>query len=63
MKKLYVIENSDGYEALYIDDWIKGEARPLNEGRERVLYFLELCKLYGTEMEMIRFGYTDEDDE
>jgi hypothetical protein len=59
MKILYVIENEEGYEALYVDDWIKDEARPLNEGSERVKYFLRLCERYDTHIELVRFGYCE----
>ena len=63
MSKIKVIENNEGYEALYIDDWIKDEGNPLNEGDERVLYFLRLCSQYGVDIELIRFGYVDSDEE
>jgi len=56
-KKVDVIKTDDGYEALYINNKLIQEGNPLNEGRERVLYFNELCSQYDLSIKSIKFGY------
>jgi len=53
-----VIKNDEGYEALYINNKLVDEGNPLNEGKERVLYFHDICLTYDTFMEFIDFGYS-----
>ena len=53
--KIQVLQNEDGYEALYVNDLYVEEGDPLQEGAERVLYFLNICKLFGANIEDIEF--------
>jgi hypothetical protein len=55
--KIQVLQNEDGYEALYVNDLYIEEGDPLQEGAERVLYFLNICKQYGANIEDIKFYY------
>lgn len=55
--KIQVLQNEDGYEALYVNDLYVEEGNPLQEGSERVLYFLNICKQYGVMIEDIEFYY------
>lgn len=57
MYKLKVLTNNDGWEALYINDFIVAEGQPLEEGRERVLFFIDVAKTYGVPIEDIEFWY------
>ena len=62
MSKIQVLQNVDGYEGLYINDLYMEEGNPLNEGSERVLYFLEKCKQYDVNIEDIEFYYVLSED-
>lgn len=62
MNKIQVLQDEGGYEALYINDLHIGEGKPLNEGSERVLYFIEKCKQYGVNIEDIEFYYVLSED-
>lgn len=55
--KLVTLSNNDGYEALYYKDLKIEEGNPLEEGNERVLYFLKLCDNYGVDIKDCEFGY------
>ena len=55
--KLVTLSNNDGYEALYFKDLKQLEANPLEEGNERVLYFLFLCDNYGVDIKDCEFGH------
>ena len=57
MKQLIVISTDNGYEGLYIDNNLEDVGNPINEGTERVLYFIHLAKKYEINIEDIKFGY------
>lgn len=50
---------SDNYEALYINGKLFNEENPLNEGKERVLYFYNIAEIYGVNINEIKFGYVN----
>jgi len=56
--KIDVIKIDGGYEALYINNKLVDEGNPLNEGKERVLYFDDLCLRYNVLIRFIKFGYS-----
>lgn len=58
MTKLHLIK-SDDYEALYVNGKLFNEGNPLNEGNERVLYFINIANSYGININEIKFGYVD----
>lgn len=58
MTKLHLIK-SDDYEALYVNGKLYNEGNPLNEGNERVLYFINIANSYGININEIKFGYVD----
>ena len=57
MKELIVISTDNGYEGLYIGNVLEDVGNPINEGTERVLYFIHLAKKYEINIEDIKFGY------
>ena len=57
MKTVMQVLNNGDYEALYINDLIVEEGSPLNEGSERVLYFLMLCNKYEADIKDMQFCY------
>lgn len=59
MRNIKVLKNNEGYEGLYVDSKLVEEAQPLNEGIERVIYFLHLSKKYETPLEDFVFEETD----
>lgn len=59
VSNISVIYNNDGYEALYLDNELIEEGNPLNEGQERVLYFINTCDKYNFNIKDIKFGYCD----
>ena len=61
MKEVWCLVDSQGYEALYVDKELVEEGNPLNEGTERVLYFIDLAKKYEINIEDIKFGYINTD--
>lgn len=63
MKTLIQVLNNGEYEALYINDLIIEEGSPINEGSERVLYFLMLSDKYGFDIKEVEFYYLTNDDE
>lgn len=56
MTKIHCVK-SDDYEALYVNGKIYNEGNPLNEGNERVLYFINIANSYGININEIKFGY------
>ena len=62
MKNIKVISNNDGYEGLYVDNELVAEGNPLNEGTERIIYFLQLSKTYETPLENFVFSEMDCDE-
>jgi len=61
--KLYVVENDcDGFEALYYKDLLIYEGNSLNEGTERLIYFINLANQYGLTVGDIIFGNTELDE-
>lgn len=56
MTKIYCIK-SDDYEALYVNGKLYDEGNPLEEGNERVLYFINIANVYGIDIKDIKFGY------
>lgn len=59
MRNIKVLRNNEGYEGLYVDNELVEEAHPLNEGTERVIYFLHLSKKYETPLEEFVFTELD----
>ena len=57
MKEVWCLKDNQGCEALYVDKELVEEGNPLNEGIERVRYFISLAKNYGINIEDIKFGY------
>ena len=62
MIEMICLQTDNGYEALYVDKELVEEGNPLNEGTERVLYFIHLAKKYEINIEDIKFGYINMDD-
>jgi len=61
--KLYVVMNDcDGFEALYYKDLLIDEGDSLNEGTERLIYFINLANQYGLTVGDIIFGNTELDE-
>lgn len=54
-----VLSNNNGYEAFYLNNELIEEGNPLNEGQERVLYFIDICGKYTLNIKDIKFGYSD----
>lgn len=52
-----IYSRNNGYEALYLDNEQIEEGTPLNEGQERVLYFINICDKYNFNIKDIKFGY------
>lgn len=52
-----IYNHNTGYEALYLDNELIEEGSPLNEGQERVLYFINICDKYNFNIKDIKFGY------
>ena len=61
MKELIVISTDSDYEGLYIGNTLEEVGNPINEGTERVLYFIHLAKKYEINIEDIKFGYINMD--
>ena len=57
MKEMICIQTDNGYEGLYFDNKLEDTGSPINEGIERVRYFISLAKNYGINIEDIKFGY------
>ena len=57
MKEVWCLKDSQGCEALYVDKELVEEGSPLNEGTERVLYFIDLAKKYKVSVKDIKFWY------
>ena len=57
MKEMICIQTDNGYESLYFDNKLEDTGSPINEGIERVRYFISLAKNYGINIEDIKFGY------
>lgn len=62
MKTIIQVLNNGDYEALYINDLIIEEGSPINEGSERVLYFLMLSDKYGFDIREVKFYYLTEEE-
>lgn len=54
-RDIKVIEDVNGYEAIYIDGFLQNEGNPLNEGVERVLWFIHIADAYGVDIKDIKF--------
>ena len=54
-RDIRVIEDNNGYEAIYIDGFLQNEGNPLNEGIERVLWFIHIADAYGVDIKDIKF--------
>ena len=54
-RDIRVVEDSNGYEAIYIDGFLQNEGNPLNEGVERVLWFIHIADAYGVDIKDIKF--------
>ena len=54
-RDIKVIEDVNGYEAIYIDGFLRNEGNPLNEGIERVLWFIHIADAYGVAIKDIKF--------
>ena len=59
MKEMICIQTDNGYEGLYFDNKLEDTGSPINEGIERVMYFIHLAKKYEINIEDIKFGYLD----
>ena len=57
MKEIIVLSTDNGFEGLYIDNNLDDVGSPINEGIERVRYFIDLAKNYKINIEDIKFGY------
>lgn len=58
MTRIHCIK-SDNYEALYVNGKLYDEGNPLEEGNERVLYFIKVAEIYGVNINEIKFGYVN----
>ena len=54
-RDIKVVEDINGYEAIYIDGFLKNEGNPLNEGDERILWFTRITDAYGVDIKDIKF--------
>ena len=54
-RDIKVVEDTNGYEAIYIDGFLQNEGNPLNEGVERVLWFIHIADAYGVDIKDIKF--------
>lgn len=61
MTKIEVIKAFD-FEAIYINDLLfsEGEIDQIQEGQERVKYFINLADEYGIDIREIKFRYIDD---
>ena len=57
MREMICLQTDNGYEGLYIDNKLDDVGNPINEGIERVRYFIDLAKNYKINIEDIKFGY------
>lgn len=57
MKEMICLQTDNGYEGLYFDNKLEDVGSPINEGIERVRYFIDLAKNYKINIEDIKFGY------
>lgn len=62
MAKIEVIKAGD-YEAIYINDLLfsEGEINQIQEGQERVKYFINLADGYGIDIREVKFRYIEDD--
>lgn len=61
MKKVLVLECED-WEMLYIDGKLICEGHTLNEGMERVLYFLDISNRYEFDLKWIEWKTLNQED-
>ena len=54
-RNIQVVQDDNGYEAIYIDGLLQNEGNPLNEGVERVLWFIHIADAYGVDIKDIKF--------
>lgn len=54
-RDIKVVEDVNGYGAIYIDGFLQNEGNPLNEGVERVLWFVHIADAYGVDIKDIKF--------
>ena len=54
-RKIQVVKDDNGYEAIYINGLLRNEGNPLNEGIERVLWFIHIADAYGVDIKDIKF--------
>lgn len=57
--KLRVVKANDGYEALYKNNSWVDEGNPLNQGEERLFYFLRTAETFGVNPKDIEFSSED----
>lgn len=50
-----IIKDNSEYEAVYIDGILQNEGNPLNEGIERVLWFIHIADSYCIDIKDIKF--------
>lgn len=63
MSKVHLIYNEvDDYEALYVDGVLTEEGSPINEGMERIKYFLNLAHEFDFDLRDIVYGTTETED-
>ena len=62
MAKIELVKAGD-YEAIYINDLLfsEGEINQIQEGQERVIYFINLADEYGIDIRDINFRYIEDD--
>ena len=54
-RNIHVVGDVNGYEAIYINGLLQNEGNPLNEGVERVLWFIYIAEAYGVDIKDIKF--------
>ena len=54
-RNIQVVGDVNGYEAIYINGLLRNEGNPLNEGIERVLWFIHIADAYGVDIKDIKF--------
>ena len=54
-RNIQVVKDDNGYEAIYIDGLLQNEGNPLNEGIERVLWFIHIAEAYCVDIKDIKF--------
>ncbi len=60
-KKAIIISSDADWEGLFVDGVLVEEGHTLNEGTERVLYFVNLAEEHGFELEDLEIGYINDE--